>query len=127
MSMTNKTAMEVLKALENLTVATCGIDAPHVKHAREVAEKALDKVAGFEPRKWKELVALIHYSGEKRETISPADRRSLDAIAWRLQDGYGVAGYTPVQGWDWSGIRDSSRTAKATMIRAAEDLLGRTL
>lgn len=29
-------------------------------------------------------------------------------IAWSLQDGYGVAGYTPPQGYDWSGIRDST-------------------
>lgn len=33
---------------------------------------------------------------------------TASGIAWDLQDGYGVAGYTPAQGWDWSGIRDSS-------------------
>lgn len=31
--------------------------------------------------------------------------------AWKHQDGYGVAGFVPAQGWDWSGIRDSSPEA----------------
>jgi hypothetical protein len=30
---------------------------------------------------------------------------------WALQDGYGVSGFIPDQGWDWSGIRDSSPAA----------------
>lgn len=30
---------------------------------------------------------------------------------WALQDGYGAPGITPPQGWDWSGIRDSSPAA----------------
>ena len=38
-----------------------------------------------------------------------------------LDKGYGVAGYTPPQGFDWSGIRDSSPEA----IRAIyEGLIG---
>lgn len=125
MSMTNKTAKDVLAALENLVVATVGIDSGHVKHAREVAEKALDAAAGFSPRKWKAVVSLLHFHGEKRAEVSPADRKALDAMAWRLQDGYGVQGYTPVQGWDWSGIRDSSRRAKTAIIAGAESILGR--
>lgn len=34
---------------------------------------------------------------------------------WALQDGYGCAGFTPVQGWDWSGIRDSTEGARKRM------------
>lgn len=30
---------------------------------------------------------------------------------WELQDGYGEPGVMPPQGWDWSGIRDSSPAA----------------
>lgn len=30
---------------------------------------------------------------------------------WELQDGYGEPGVMPSQGWDWSGIRDSSPAA----------------
>lgn len=33
------------------------------------------------------------------------------SVAWEYQDGYGEAGYEPPQGWDWSGIRDSSPAA----------------
>jgi hypothetical protein len=40
---------------------------------------------------------------------------TLDAI-WSLQDGYGEPGYMPVQGYDWSGIRDSSDEAIAAML-----------
>lgn len=38
---------------------------------------------------------------------------------WSLQDGYGEPGYTPEQGWDWSGIRDSSTEAIEAMFEAA--------
>jgi hypothetical protein len=34
---------------------------------------------------------------------------------WKLQDGYGQAGFVPAQGWDWSGIRDSSDLATMKM------------
>ena len=39
---------------------------------------------------------------------------------WALQDGYGSPGYTPPQGQDWSGIRDSSEDAMAKMLAVAE-------
>lgn len=29
-------------------------------------------------------------------------------IIWSMQDGYGEPGYMPEQGYDWSGIRDST-------------------
>lgn len=35
---------------------------------------------------------------------------------WALQDGYGFEGFTPSQGWDWSGIRDSSPMAIEKMF-----------
>lgn len=38
---------------------------------------------------------------------------------WELSDGYGIPGYVPPQGHDWSGIRDSS---PAAMMRMAEAL-----
>ena len=43
---------------------------------------------------------------------TPAD--ITDAI-WATQDGYGIPGYTPPQGEDWSGIRDSSESAVRAM------------
>jgi hypothetical protein len=36
---------------------------------------------------------------------SAEDMRTL----WELSDGYGPTGFVPPQGFDWSGIRDSSR------------------
>lgn len=46
---------------------------------------------------------------------TPAQR----AVLWSMQDGYGTAGYTPDQGYDWSGIRDSQ---PATVYLMAEAL-----
>lgn len=34
---------------------------------------------------------------------------------WSTQDGYGKAGFMPEQGYDWSGIRDSSSAAVKQM------------
>ena len=42
----------------------------------------------------------------------------LGAVLWGLQDGYGTAGYTPPQGFDWSGIRDSSPAAVKAMYKS---------
>lgn len=39
-------------------------------------------------------------------------------ILWALQDGYGEPGYMPEQGYDWSGIRDSTGPAIRAMYQA---------
>lgn len=36
-------------------------------------------------------------------------------IIWDHQDGYGMPGFVPTQGYDWSGVRDSSDDAVATI------------
>lgn len=38
---------------------------------------------------------------------------------WDESDGYGEQGYIPCQGYDWSGIRDSSPEAWARMFAVA--------
>jgi hypothetical protein len=38
---------------------------------------------------------------------------------WSYSDGYGGEGYIPEQGYDWSGIRDSSPAAVARMFKVA--------
>ena len=42
---------------------------------------------------------------------------------WSMQDGYGIRGYVPCQGYDWSGIRDSSYAALLAMFQKFEHLL----
>jgi hypothetical protein len=42
---------------------------------------------------------------------------ALEAI-YSLSDGYGEQGYVPEQGYDWSGIRDSSPEAIKRMWKA---------
>ena len=48
----------------------------------------------------------------------PSDAR---ARIWQRQDGYGIPGHVPSQGYDWSGIRDSSDVAWAEMVAIAEE------
>lgn len=43
-----------------------------------------------------------------------ADDRLAENI-WSRSDGYGEPGYVPCQGYDWSGIRDSSCDAIEAM------------
>lgn len=47
----------------------------------------------------------------------------LDKKIWAMQDGYGIAGYTPAQGWDWSGIRDSKPETISKMYQLARDYM----
>lgn len=39
-------------------------------------------------------------------------------IIWSYSDGYGEPGFMPSQGYDWSGIRDSSTAAIEAMYLA---------
>lgn len=41
---------------------------------------------------------------------------------WNLQDGYGEPGFNPIQGWDWSGIRDSTPFAIESMYWKIREL-----
>lgn len=45
----------------------------------------------------------------------PAD---MVFLLFSMQDGYGEAGYVPEQGFDWSGVRDSSIEAIEAMWKA---------
>ena len=53
------------------------------------------------------------------EAIRVSDE-AFDRI-WATQDGYGVPGFTPIQDYDWSGIRDSSDEAIAAMDDIAKE------
>lgn len=73
---------------------------------------------------WKLVVAIAH-SG----CCTDVPSELLDYLGnrvWNIQDGYGEPGYTPCQGWDWSGIRDSSQAAKERMIKAVRYTLLRS-
>jgi hypothetical protein len=41
---------------------------------------------------------------------------------WAESDGYGEQGYVPEQGYDWSGIRDSSEGAIRSMWERLQEL-----
>ena len=46
-------------------------------------------------------------------------------LLWSMQDGYGVPGFVPGQGQDWSGIRDSFPATLYAMHRELKKLRGK--
>jgi hypothetical protein len=60
---------------------------------------------------------IVHYyiMGEGSESLDEDLRNKILGLTWCIQDGYGTPGHTPPQGWDWSGIRDSSDSAMRRM------------
>ena len=69
-----------------------------------------------------ELVLATNWTGLQHDLKPEAEEEVLRA-AWEHQDGYGVPGLTPPQGWDWSAIRDSTPGAKRTMAQAVRRVL----
>lgn len=47
-----------------------------------------------------------------------AGSAAASEVIWSLSDGYGETGYVPEQGYDWSGVRDSSTAAIKAMWTA---------
>ncbi len=73
-----------------------------------------------------ELVCLFCWYGDPILTVlSKALQEEIDTCVWAIQDGYGESGYTPVQGWDWSGIRDSMPETKDRMVKMIRRILHR--
>jgi len=75
-----------------------------------------------------QLICAVCCPSFKADLPTNIENGVYDAV-WAEQDGYGEKGYTPPQGYDWSGIRDSSEAATPRMAKAARDYLaskGRT-
>lgn len=60
---------------------------------------------------------------ERLKKIGEARHIELDRAVWGETDAYGGRGHVPFQGWDWSGIRDSSAGAKREMAAVIRKLL----
>ena len=73
-----------------------------------IAYEAIRGVNGFFGRKLQRIV----------------ENEILDRT-WKLQDGYGEPGFIPPQGWDWSGIRDSSDEAKVKIAAEVKRILAK--
>lgn len=70
---------------------------------------------------WRLVVATTR--GSVAAQLHGAVLEAIMAETWALNDAYGTVGFVPPQGWDWSGIRDSSREAIAAMASAARSTL----
>lgn len=68
--------------------------------------------------------AVRESKGPDGKPLAKALESRIFKETWALQDGYGEPGFTPPQGWDWSGIRDSSPAAKRRMVEAVKAALG---
>jgi hypothetical protein len=69
--------------------------------------------------------ALIVYAirGPGYDSLPSFAQNRMLIETWRHTDAYGEVGLVPPQGWDWSGIRDSSREALAKIAQAARGVL----
>ena len=69
-----------------------------------------------------DLVLATNWTGLQHD-LKPEVEEEVLRATWEKQDGYGVPGLTPPQGWDWSAIRDSTPGAKRKMaaIAASEE------
>lgn len=68
---------------------------------------------------------IVAFNGLAMEVTSVSKRIRTEVVneTWKHQDGYGAPGQTPVQGWDWSGIRDSSPKAVSNMANTIRQIL----
>ena len=65
----------------------------------------------LEPEKSRVMMEVIYKAWHESR-----DNEFLEGL-YALSDGYGEAGYIPEQGYDWSGIRDSSDCAVIRMYQ----------
>jgi len=70
------------------------------------------------------LIVAVCYHGNEPLNITRGMASQLYRGVYARQDGYGSKGYVPAQGYDWSGIRDSSPEAKAEMANYLREQLG---
>ncbi len=69
---------------------------------------------------WDLIVDVGHF-GHKILTISAKDRDHLYRRIYDMNDAYGPKGLIPAQGYDWSGLRDSSPEATKEMADFIRD------
>ncbi len=78
-------------------------------------------VKSIDPRAaadWDLVLVLAHWSNKPLDVPYPVQHR-LYKLIWAETDAYGPKGYIPPQGYDWSGIRDSTPAAVVAMAKAA--------
>lgn len=73
----------------------------------------------YDGKRWYRFAATrsLHHIQIACASVECAER------VWAVQDGYGSPGFVPAQGWDWSGIRDSSDEAIAAMWEIAREYI----
>lgn len=103
-------AEELGGQLEQIAGLLDAMGSPQAAFIREAVSRLGFAQAGR--RMMMEAIRAAYYGGN----------RAVVGAIWELQDGYGVAGATPEQGWDWSGIRDSSPAAVFEMFEFVQSV-----
>lgn len=80
---------------------------------------AVSDVASIED--WNLVCILMHHSYEP--DLSRTVFNTVYKALYSLNDAYGPRGHIPAQGYDWSGIRDSSEAARKEMAISARKIL----
>lgn len=70
---------------------------------------------------WKLILVTCSFSYHNNLFQNVKDK--LYKLVYSKSDGYGIEGYIPPQGYDWSGIRDSSENAHQNMTDIARRFL----
>lgn len=71
---------------------------------------------------WELVCILAHYNFTVK-SLSKDAKNNVYLLIWTETDAYGPKGFIPAQGYDWSGIRDSSDSAKMLMAEKARKFL----
>jgi hypothetical protein len=71
---------------------------------------------------WDLIVKVCHHSFNV-DNLKTTEWAELYRLVYAQSDGYGEKGFIPCQGYDWSGVRDSTDQAKADMAQVIRDYL----
>ncbi len=77
--------------------------------------KMVEEVLEVTKENAKKLVWVFCGCGPDIKNVAPDLVDMIIRECWELQDGYGEPGFTPPQGYDWSGVRDSTGEAWRAM------------
>jgi hypothetical protein len=72
-------------------------------------------------RSWDLILALCYY--RNYPNLTKDQHNEVYKAVYAKNDAYGPEGFVPPQGYDWSGIRDSSDSAKTKMCQVGREYL----
>ncbi len=84
-------------------------------------KKTLEKVDVTTVDDWQLCVIACHWAADA--VLPDAQKNELYKRVYAQSDAYGPVGFIPSQGYDWSGVRDSTEESVVAMGKAAREYL----